>query len=63
MNGVPSFWVNSAACIDVGRNAITHKLAHGELVETAPWLREGPLTIGVTSGASTVCALGVSCRF
>ena len=54
MNGVPSFWVNSAACIDVARNAITHKLAHGELVETAPWLREGPLTIGVTSGASTV---------
>ena len=53
MNGVPSFWVNSAACIDVARNAITHKLAHGELVETAPWLREGPLTIGVTSGAST----------
>lgn len=34
-------------------NQITHKLAHGELVETASWLPEGPLVIGVTSGAST----------
>jgi hypothetical protein len=32
---------------------VTHKLAHGELVETENWLPEGPLTIGVTSGAST----------
>lgn len=32
---------------------VTHKLAHGELVETASWLQEGPMTIGVTSGAST----------
>lgn len=54
LNGVPSYWVNSAACIDVARNAITHKTAAGELVETGPWLREGPLSVGVTSGASTV---------
>lgn len=53
MAGVPSYWVNSAACVDVEANKITHKLAHGELAETAPWLRDGPLTIGVTSGAST----------
>jgi len=26
---VPSFWVNSAACIDVDRNSITHINAHG----------------------------------
>ena len=53
MAGVPSYWVNSAACVDVERNRITHKLAHGELVETEPWLRDGPITVGVTSGAST----------
>ena len=46
MAGVPSYWVNSAACVDVERNKITHKLAHGELVETQPWLPAGPLTIG-----------------
>ncbi len=53
MAGVPSFWVNSAACVNVEHNKITHKLAHGELVETQPWLRDGPITVGVTSGAST----------
>jgi 4-hydroxy-3-methylbut-2-enyl diphosphate reductase len=53
MKGIPSFWVDSAARIDVAANKITHKLAHGELVETACWLPEGPLMIGVTSGAST----------
>jgi 4-hydroxy-3-methylbut-2-enyl diphosphate reductase len=53
MKGIPSFWVDSAARIDVAANAVTHKLAHGELVETACWLPEGPITVGVTSGAST----------
>ncbi len=32
MEGVPSFWVNSAACIDVDRNHISHKTAHGDMV-------------------------------
>ncbi|KAK9829477.1 hypothetical protein WJX72_006100 [[Myrmecia] bisecta] len=53
LKGLPSYWVNSAACIDVDSNKITHKLAHGELVETEKWLPHGPLTIGITSGAST----------
>lgn len=53
MKSIPSFWVDSAARIDVAANKVTHKLAHGELVETDNWLPEGPITIGVTSGAST----------
>jgi hypothetical protein len=44
--GVPAYWVNSAACVDVASNKITHKLAHGELIETEPWLKDGPITIG-----------------
>lgn len=55
--GVPSFWVDSAARIDVERNAIEHKTAHGELVTTADWIpsvQDKPLfRVGVTSGAST----------
>lgn len=53
MKGIPSFWVDSSARVDVAKNTITHKLAHGELVETACWIPDGPVTIGVTSGAST----------
>ena len=59
MKGIPTYWVDSAARVDVDANRITHKLAHGELVETRPWLGEGPLVIGVTSGASTPDKAGV----
>ena len=62
MKDIPSFWVDSAARIDVGANKVTHKLAHGELVETAGWLPEGPITIGVTSGASTPDKAGEKCK-
>ena len=42
--------VNSAACIDVKRNRISHRLAHGEMRETEKWLPEGPVSIAITSG-------------
>jgi 4-hydroxy-3-methylbut-2-enyl diphosphate reductase len=51
--GISSFWVDSAARIDVEGNKVLHKTGWGELKETANWIPEGPLTIGVTSGAST----------
>lgn len=51
--GIPSFWVDSAARIDVAGNKLLHKTGWGELKETTNWLCDGPLTIGITSGAST----------
>lgn len=51
-NSIPSFWVDTPERLSAD-NTILHRLAHGELVETKDWLPEGPVVIGVTSGAST----------
>lgn len=53
LRNVPSYWVNSAACIDVDSNKIMHKTAHGDMKETKNWIPDGRMVIGVTSGAST----------
>jgi len=51
-NSIPSFWVDVPERLSTD-NTILHRLSHGELVETKDWLPEGPVVIGVTSGAST----------
>lgn len=50
---IPSFWVDGPGCIDSSTNTITHRMYTHEMVDTASWLPEGPITVGITSGAST----------
>jgi 4-hydroxy-3-methylbut-2-enyl diphosphate reductase len=49
----PTYHVSDSDCL-VSADEIRHKPVHeGEEITTRGWLPEGPLTIGVTAGAST----------
>jgi 4-hydroxy-3-methylbut-2-enyl diphosphate reductase len=49
---IPSYHIDGPDRIGPG-NRIEHKVLHGDLIVTEPWLPQGPITVGVTSGAST----------
>jgi len=49
---IPSYHIDSASRIGPG-NRIEHKPLHGDLIVDDPWLPDGPITVGITSGAST----------
>lgn len=53
LKGIPSYWIKSAECIDTDKNSITYQTAHHELLTENEFLKNGKLTIGITSGAST----------
>ncbi len=50
---IPSYHIDSADRIDVENNRIEHKPLEKDLEITENWLPEGPIAVGVTSGAST----------
>lgn len=51
-HGIPSYHIDSADRIGPG-NRIEHKPLHQELTVAENWLPDRPITIGITSGAST----------
>ncbi len=50
---ITSFWVDSADRIDLENRSIEHLMASHEMRVTENWVPDGPITVGVTSGAST----------
>ena len=49
---IPSYHIDSADRIGPG-NCIEHKRLHGDMTVTENWLPDGPIVVGITSGAST----------
>lgn len=49
---VPSYHIDRAERIR-SDNSIEHRLVDGQVVVSKDFLKKGPITIGVTSGAST----------
>ena len=47
------FWCWPTPSSPVQNNTIKHKTSWGELLVTENWLPDGPIIVGVTSGAST----------
>jgi 4-hydroxy-3-methylbut-2-enyl diphosphate reductase len=51
---VPTYHIEDAGCIDPGQRSVRFRpVAAGAEQERRDWLPEGPLTVGVTAGAST----------
>lgn len=50
--GIPSYHIDNAERISLD-NCIEHKPLHHDLKVTENWLPEGPIVVGITSGAST----------
>jgi len=50
--GIPSYHIDSAERISL-ENRIEHKPLHHDLTVTENWLPDGPIVVGITSGAST----------
>eukprot|EP00210_Caulerpa_lentillifera_P001857 g1786.t1 len=53
VKGIPSYWITGVDCIDIERNKITYQDFNHNLLEKERFLPDGPLNIGITSGAST----------
>ena len=51
--GIRSFHIDTPERIDVGSNSIEHKPLAAELCRECDFLPEGPVRVGITSGAST----------